>query len=106
MNSWRSTKSRSKSQKKKNFEKLDNALDIINNIDIYKYNFKEEKDEDKKHIGVVIGDNFNYSKEITSKDNDGIDMYSFISVCCQAIKEQQKQIDELKNEIARRDNNV
>ena len=75
------------------------ALDIIKNIDIYKYNFKSDNDKDKKHIGFVIGDDFKYSKEVTSKDNDGADVYSFVSVCCQAIKEQQEQIEELKNEI-------
>lgn len=89
----------SKEQEKKNFEKFENALDIIKDIDIYKYHLKDEKDIDKKHIGFVIGDKFNYSKEVTSKDNDGVDIYSFVSLCCQAIKEQQEQIEELKNEI-------
>lgn len=89
----------SRKEEKKNFTKLTNALDIIKDIDIYKYNFKSDNDKDKKHIGFVIGDDFKYSKEVTSKDNDGVDVYSFVSVCCQAIKEQQEQIEELKNEI-------
>jgi hypothetical protein len=85
---------------KKNFKKMqDNALEIIKNIDIYKYNLKNEKDTDKKHIGFVIGENYKYSKEITSKNNDGVDTYSFVSVCCKAIQEQQAQIEELKKEI-------
>lgn len=85
---------------KKNFEKLqDNALDIIKGIDIYKYNLKNEKDNNKKHIGFVIGDNYNYAKEITNIDNTGVDTYSFISLCCKAIQEQQKQIEELKIKI-------
>lgn len=84
---------------KKNFEKLNNALEIIKNIDIYKYNLKVEDDGTKKHIGFVISDNFNYSKEITSTGNNGVDIYSFISVCCKAINEQQEQIEELKKEI-------
>ena len=82
---------------KKNFEKMqDNALEIIKNIDIYKYNLKNEKDTDKKHIGFVIGDNYNYSKEVTSIDNQGVDNYSFTSLCCKAIQEEQKQIEKLK----------
>ena len=81
---------------KKNFEKLDNALDIIKNIDIYKYNMKTDDDNDKKHIGFVIGDDFNYSKDITSKENNTVDLYSFISVCCKAIQEQQEQIKKLQ----------
>lgn len=87
-------------EKKKNFEKMkDNAIEIINGIDIYRYNLKTEKDTDKKHIGFVIGDNYNYSKEVTSLDNTGVDNYSFTSLCCKAIQEQQKQIEELKKEI-------
>lgn len=85
--------------KKKNFEKLENALDIIKKVDIYKYNFKSERDTDKKHIGFVIGDNYKYSKELTSKENDGADIYSLASCCLQAIKEQQEIIENLQNEI-------
>lgn len=84
---------------KKNFEKYTNALDTIKNIDVYKYNLKNEKNDDKKHIGLVIGDKYNYSKEVTSKNNDGVNLYSFVSVCCQAIKEQQEIIEELNYRI-------
>ena len=87
--------------KKKNFEKLENGLGIIKNIDIYKYNMKTDEDNDKKHIGFVIGDKYNYSKEITSKENDGVDIYSFVSVCCKAIQEQQEQIAQLQERIER-----
>lgn len=89
----------SKEENKKNFEKLDNALDILKNIDIYKYNFKNENNGTKKHIGFIIGNNYNYSEEVTSKDNDGADTYSFVSLCCKAIQEQQAQIEELQKEI-------
>ena len=91
----------SKEEYKKDFEKLDNALDIIKNIDIYKYHMKEENDTDKKHIGFVIGDKFNYSKEVTSKNNDGVDIYALASVCCKAIQEQQEQIKQLQERIKR-----
>lgn len=85
---------------KKNFEKMqNNALNIIRNIDIYKYNLKNEEDTDKKHIGFVIGDNYKYSKEVTSLDNTGVDTYSFISLCCKAIQEQQEIIEQLENKI-------
>ena len=88
-------------EKKKNFERLNNALDIVNNTDIYKYNYKFEKEKYKKHIGVVIGDKYNYSKEITNDKNDGVDTYSMISVLWQAVKEQQKEIEELKERIGK-----
>ena len=90
----------SKEEVKKDFEKLDNGLEIIKNIDIYKYRYKEENDT-KKHIGLVIGDDYKYSEEVTNNDNDGVDLYSFISVCCKAIQEQQKEIEELKEEISK-----
>ena len=87
-------------EQKKNFEKMqDNALDIVNSIDIYKYNLKGEEDTDKKHYGFVIGDGYNYSKEVTSNDNTGVDNYSFTSLCCKAIQEQQLQIEQLQKEV-------
>ena len=86
-------------EKKKNFEKLDRALDKVLATDIYKYNFKFEKDTNKKHIGLVIGDGFNYSKEITNNDNNAVDLYSMIAVAYKAIQEQQEEIEELKKEI-------
>ena len=93
----------SKAESKKNFEKLQNGLDIVKNTDIYKYNFKTEEDDNKKHIGFVIGDKYKYSKEVTSKENDGVDVYSFVSVCCKAIQEQQEQIEKLQKENQQKD---
>ena len=86
-------------EQKKNFEKLENALEIIKNVDIYKYNLKNEKDGTKKHIGFVIGDKYRYSKELTSQENDGVDLYSLASCCLKGIKEQQEQIEQLKKKI-------
>ena len=86
-------------ERKKNFEKLDNALEIIKNTDIYKFHYKGDKDEDKKHIGLVIGDNYNYSKELTNKQNDAVDLYSMVGTCFKAIKEQQQIIEDLQKEI-------
>lgn len=89
----------SKEESKKNFEKLENALEIIKNTDIYKYHLKEQDDKEKKHIGFVIGNKYKYSKEITSKNNDGVDLYSMIGVCFKAIQEQQEEIEILKEMI-------
>ena len=85
---------------KKNFEKVqDNALEILKQIDIYKNNLKNEQDTDKKHIGFVIGDNYNYSKEVTSLDNKGVDNYAFTSLCCKAIQELSQKVEELENKL-------
>jgi len=83
---------------KKDFKELPSGLDIIRDIDIYKYKYKGQ-DGDKDHIGFVIADDYKYSKEVTNDKNDGVDLYSFVSVCCKAIQEQQKEIEELKEEI-------
>ena len=65
------------------------------------------KNEDgKKHIGFVIGDDFKYSKEVTNQNNDGVDIYSFVSLCCQAIKELQEEIKELRGKINEWPNNL
>lgn len=85
--------------KKKNFEKLKSAIDIIKKVDIYKYNLKFENDTDKKHIGFVIGEKFNYSKDLTNKENDSVDIYSLASVCVKAIQEQQEIIENQNNLI-------
>ena len=87
-------------ENKKNFEKYSGALEEIKNIDIYKYNLKDEEDDSKKHLGFVIGDDFNYSKVVTSGDNKGVDNYSFTSLCLQAIKEQQEQIESLQKQVS------
>ncbi len=76
---------------KKNFENLQSGLDIVNNTEIYKYNLKSQNDEDKKHIGFVIGKDYRYSSEITAIDSEGkevgVDTYSMISVAYKAIQE-------------------
>ena len=90
---------------KKDFEKLDNALSIIKNTDIYKYHLKSQDDKEQKHIGLVIGDEFKYSKEILSPKQNGIDLYSMISTCFKAIQEQQEQIEELEKRIEKLERN-
>ena len=84
---------------KKNFEKLENGLDIVKATDIYKYNFKTQEDTDKKHIGFVIGDKYKYSKEITSSNNEGADTYAMVSVAYKAIQELAEQNEQLQKEI-------
>lgn len=92
---------------KKNFEKLENALEEVLNTDIYKYNLKSQADGDKKHIGFVIGENYKYSKQITALDNDGkeigVDTYSMISMLYKAFQEEHKnvykELEELKKKL-------
>jgi len=75
-----------------------NALELIKDIDIYNYTYKGQRSE-KRRLGVVIGDDYKYCEEITNEKNNSIDLYSFISLCCKAIQEQQEEIEELRKEI-------
>ena len=86
----------SQASEKKNFERLNNALDLINKIDIYKYNLKHEKDTDKKHIGFVIGKGYKYRKEVTNKENTGAEIYSLASLGIQGIKELDNRLTKLE----------
>lgn len=91
----------SKAESKKNFENLsiEEAKKILNNTEIYKYNLKTQEDNDKKYIGFVIGDDYNYAEEITSEKNDGANIYSMTSVLYTVVKEQQKQIEALQQRV-------
>lgn len=81
---------------KENIKKFTkNAIEIIKNTDVYEFNYKKEK-EKKKHIGFIIGENYNCSEEIIIKKENkkiGVDMYSMISVAYKAIQEQQEMIE-------------
>ena len=75
------------------------AIDEVKNTDIYNYRLKEEKENCQKHYGIVIGDKYNYSKEIVNKENNAVDLYSMISILWKAVQEQQEQIEQLQKEI-------
>lgn len=88
---------------KKNIEIYkDSALKTILDTDIYNYNLKTEEDNEKKHIGLVIGNgkkSYKTPKNIISKSGDGIDLYSMISLSWKAIQEQQEIIENLNERI-------
>lgn len=88
---------------KKNFEKIDTSvLEIIKNSEIYKWNFKFEKDGNKKHYGFIIADlggKYKTPNEVISTEGKGIDLYSMISILWKGVQEQQEEIENLKEEI-------
>lgn len=89
----------SKEEYKKNITLHENNINLIKNANVYSYLFKEEDDNNKPHIGLIIGDKYNTPKEIINEDGDGISLYDMCGVMWGAIKEQQEQIEELKKEI-------
>jgi len=85
-----------------------NGLNIINNSDIYEFNYKTESNNEKKHIGLIINDaekKYNTPKEILTETGTGIDLYSMISISWKAIQEQQKTIDNLLERIEKLERN-
>lgn len=85
---------------KKNIRKYDKeALKIVKSGNIYSYNFKTEKDTDKKHIGFIIGSKYKTSTEILTEKGDGIDMYSMCSLMWKAIQELSEKVEQLQKEV-------
>lgn len=85
---------------KKNITKFTkNATYIINNSDIYEYNLKSDKDEDKKMIGFVIGDNYKTPDEVIDKNGQAVSLYSAIGILWRGFQERQAKIDKLEERI-------
>ena len=94
---------------KKNIEKQENAMDIVKNSEIYKFNYKDENNDDKKHIGFIIGKKYKTPEELLNKEKNAIDIYSMASInwkCTQEILEELKntkeELEELKKEVAKK----
>ena len=88
---------------KKNInEYTQNATEIVKNSKIHTFNYKKEKDTDKKHIGFIIGDegnNYNTPEEVISQSRDGVDTYKMTSILWKAVQEQQEIIENLKERL-------
>lgn len=74
----------------------ENVLETIKNAEIYSYNLKSEKDEDKKHIGFVIGNKYKTPKEVIAKSGEGIDTYAMTSILWKAVQELTEKIEKLE----------
>ena len=99
----------SREEKKKNIQRYTKkAIDVVKNTDIYEFNYKTDKDTDKKSFGFVIGSNYKYSKDLTSIDEKGkeigANLYSMTSVAYKAIQEQQDEIEKLQTKDKEKDN--
>ncbi len=99
----------SREEKKKNIQRYTKkAIDVVKNTDIYEFNYKTDKDTDKKSFGFVIGSNYKYSKDLTSIDEKGkeigANLYSMTSVAYKAIQEQQDKIEKLQAKDKEKDN--
>lgn len=88
---------------KKNITKFTkNAIDIINNSDIYEYNLKSDKDTDKKLIGFIIGNNYKTPTEVISKTGQAIEHGSAIGILWKAFQQYMEQQDNLIEDLTKR----
>jgi len=85
---------------KKNFKELGNVMDVVKHFKIYSYNYKDEKDNERRHYGFVIptseDSKFEVPEQVVSKSGDGIDLYNMCGIMWKAIQEQQEEIERLK----------
>lgn len=88
---------------KKNFKELGDVMEVIKHFKIYSYNWKDEKDNERKHYGFIIptseASNFEVPEQVISKSGDGIDIYAMCSILWRAVQEQQEEIEKLKSKI-------
>jgi hypothetical protein len=85
---------------KTNFEPLTNVIDSIKQIHGLKYNFKDSL-SDKKSIGLIAQDVEKVFPEVVTTKEDGeklksIEYSNMVPILVEAIKEQQKMIEELQ----------
>ncbi|WP_342489176.1 phage tail spike protein [Cytobacillus sp. FSL W7-1323] len=75
----------SKRDTKKNIEKLErNVLDEIRKLSIYKFNYKFEEEEHKRHIGVMLDE---VTSDVVASTGDTVDFYSMIGYSLKGIKD-------------------
>ena len=85
---------------KKNIQKYNkSAINEILNTEIYEFNYKNEDDNYKKTIGVIIDKNYKCSNDIINNKNDAISLYSMISVAYKAIQEQQLILKKISKKV-------
>ena len=88
---------------KKNIENLDKSLDKILQLNGVRFDWKDEQYMNgKTSIGLIAQDTEKIIPEVVFTDTDGfksIDYGKLVAPLIEAIKEQQAQINDLKNEV-------
>ena len=87
---------------KTNIEPCEDMLDLVNDTEIYRYNFKGEFEQgiDNKSYGVVIGEEYKHTpEEILGAERDSVDTYSMISVLWKAVQELSAKVDDLESKL-------
>lgn len=81
------------------------GLKIVDNTDIYEYNFKTDAQDgiSKKSIGIVIGEGYRTPSEIT--DEKSVDLYGMTTVAWKAIQELSEKVKRLENILRKEEQN-
>ena len=92
---------------KKNIRKFTrDAIDIINNSDIYEYNLKSDEDADKKMVGFIIGGNYKTPDEVIDKNGQAVELYSAIGILWKAVQELSSRVEQLEKEVQHEEDTV
>jgi len=85
---------------KENFEPLNNALELVSQLNGLYYTWKKDAGTDKpRKLGFIAQEVEKVIPELVKTDSEGmksVDYVSVVPVLVEALKHQQKQIDELK----------
>jgi Chaperone of endosialidase len=95
---------------KKNISTIESVLPKINSLNIRRYHFKKQNDDEQTNIGVIAQELKEVFPELVkhSKDNDlfTVDYTSMAPLAIKAIQEQQEIIDALKKKVEQLENNL
>lgn len=84
---------------KKNIQPIHNALDAIRRLNGYTYNWKDNSRDESLQVGVIAQEVQKIFPSLVKEDDKGVLSVNYsglIPVLIEALKEQQRQIDELK----------
>jgi len=88
---------------KKNIENLNHINDRVVKLSPKRFNFVSQKDGDKKYIGLIAQDLNEFFPEFVNYNEESdtytIDYAGLSVIAIQSIKEQQSEIEELKNQL-------
>jgi N-acetylneuraminic acid mutarotase len=87
---------------KKDIQPLQSALENIETISGYQYHWKEEGRDSAQQIGLLAQEVQKMYPQLVKEDSNGtlsVNYSGMVPVLLEAIKEQQKQIDEMKKAI-------
>jgi hypothetical protein len=88
-------------RKKENIKTIENALDTIMNLRGVTYNKINDVNK-RKQIGFIAQEVLPYVPEVVYSDNEdyfGVAYQNMVALLTEAVKEQQKQIEELKAKL-------